>query len=183
MSESFIDLIIELKTFITKLSELSEEETAKINKKNKTTTPTKNYIKNMIDISNTTLQKILSKITKKNNNISEKKKESYYNRIMNTIYNSNISDIIYKYLCIANDKICSDTMNMMRTIKLNTFETNTLHFEIDLELISRLIYEGYSKTIKYFVLILYLMEITGIEKTNDEYLESYEIKYKKTIKI
>lgn len=177
MSENFIELIIELKKFISLLNDLSEEETLKLNKKNKTNT--KNYIKNMIDISNTTLQKILTKITKNNKNISDKKKETYYNRIINTIYNSNISDIIYKYICVVNDKICTDTMNTMRTVKLNTFETNTLHFEIDLGLISRLIYDGYSKTIKHFVSIIYLMEITGLDKTNDDYLESYEIKYKK----
>ena len=55
--------------------------------------------------------------------------------------------------------------------------------KIDLELISRLIYEGYSKTVKHYIIIIYLMEITGREKTDDEYLESYELKYKKIIKL
>lgn len=180
MSEEFIYLIIELKKYTISLQNITEEEIVKINKKNKSNI--KNYIKNILDMSNTTLQKILIKVTNKNKNISPPKKESYYNKIINKIYNSNISDIIYKYICIANDKICIDTMNMMRTVKLNTFETNTLHFEIDLELISRLIFEGYSKTLKHFILIMYLIEITGIDKTDDEYLESYEMKYKKLIK-
>jgi predicted acylesterase/phospholipase RssA len=180
ISENFINIMIELKSYIVKLNEISEEETIKINRKNKSdkSDKFKNYIKNTIDIANTTLQKILLKVTNKNKNISQPKKESYYDKIVKKIYNSNISDIIYKYLCIANDKICSDEMNNLRTVKLNTFETNTLHFEIDLELISRLIFEGYSKTIKYYVNILRLMELIEKEKINDEYLESYEVKYK-----
>lgn len=181
ISENFINIIIELKSYIIKLSETSEEEIVKINKKSKLD-KTKNYIKNTIYIANTTLQKILLKVTNKNKNISQPKKESYYDKIVKKIYNSNISDIIYKYLYIANDKICSDEMNNIRTVKLNTFETNTLHFEIDLELISRLIFEGYSKTIKYYINILRLIELTEKEKINDEYLESYEMKYKKNIK-
>jgi predicted acylesterase/phospholipase RssA len=181
MSVNFIDLIMELKTFILKLEYLSDNETIKLNKINKTSN--KNYIQNVIDISKTTLQKILTRITKKNKNINDNKKESYYKRIISKLYESNISDIIYKYICVANDRICTDMMNNMRTVKLNTFETNTLHFKIDNELISRLIYEGYSKTIKHYVSMLYLMEITNLDKSNDMYLESYEVKYKKLLDI
>ena len=68
-------------------------------------------------------------------------------------FHMDITGILYKYMSIANDRICNDSFNRMRTIKLNTFETNTLHFEMTEELKSRLIYEGFSKTIKHFQLV------------------------------
>jgi len=178
ISEKFIKIISELKKNILELSEITEKELCIINKKNRS--DVKNYMKNTIDITNMTLNKILTKVTNKNYNIT-KKKESYYDKIINKIYSSNIGDIVYKYICIANDKICTDSINNMRTVKLNTFETNILHFEMDLELTSRLIYEGFSKTIKYYTNILRIMEIADKNKTTDEYIESFEMKFKKNI--
>ncbi len=173
VGKSFISIILQLKENIVSLSEITEAELYLMNKP-------KNYIRNMIDIANTTIHKILTRVTGKDHMI--KKNETYFNRIINKIYSSNISDIIYKYTCIANDRICMDTMNNMRTVKLNTFETNLLQFEIDSDLVSRLLYEGFSKTIKHYVNILRIMEITGIDKSDAEYIESYEQKYKKIIR-
>ena len=49
------------------------------------------------------------------------------------------------------------------------------------ELKCRLIYEGYSKTIKYFTNLLHLIEITERPRSSDEFLESIELRYKKMI--
>jgi predicted acylesterase/phospholipase RssA len=179
ISEEFTNIIINLRNKIIKLEKISNNAIIEINKKNKII-QIKNYIQNIIEITKTMLQKISIKITKKYN---IEKTKTYYERIIEKIYNSNVTDIFVKYICIANDKICLDSINNMRTIKLNTFETNTLHFSIDEELLGRLIYEGYSKTMKYYVNILKIMEITEMNRITDEYLESYELKYKKIINI
>lgn len=104
---------------------------------------------------------------------------STYSRALDYIFNTEIAGIVYKYLCIVNDRICNDTFNQMRTIQLNTFEANTLHFNMDDELKTRLIYEGYTKTIQYFTSILRVMEMTNKTRSNDEFIESNDLKFKK----
>jgi hypothetical protein len=130
----------------------------------------------------TTISKIFTRSSNNEVDIDNKHntRKSTYRKAIDYFFNTDMTGIIYKYTCIANDRICNDSINRMRTIKLNTFETQTLHFNMDDELISRLIYEGYSKTIKYFTNILHIMEITGRTRPiNNEYLDSYELRYKK----
>jgi predicted patatin/cPLA2 family phospholipase len=141
------------------------------------------YIQNqntsIIKLVSTSISKIFTRSSNNEVRICDEQK-SPYRKAIDYFFNSDMSGIIYKYTCIANDRICNDSINRMRTIKLNTFETQTLHFNMQDDLISRLIYEGYSKTIKYFTNILHIMEITGKTRpVNDEYLESYELRFKK----
>jgi len=100
-----------------------------------------------------------------------------YKKVVDYFFHTDMAGIFYKYMCIANDRICTDMFNRMRTIKVNTFETNVLHFGMDRELKSRLIYEGYSKTIKYFTNILRIMELTQMSRVSD-FIPSYEVLYK-----
>jgi hypothetical protein len=109
----------------------------------------------------------------KNNDIEK----TSYQKALDYIFNTNMKDIFYNYMCIANDKIYNDEFNGMRTVKLNTFETGVLHFNMTKELKSRLIYEGYSKTIKYFTSILHTMNITNM-KRDEEYIGTLNTKFK-----
>lgn len=142
----------------------------------------KNNNNSSIQLLLTTISKIFTRSSNNEVDIDNKHNihKSTYRKAIDYFFNTDMTGIIYKYTCIANDRICNDSINKMRTIKLNTFETQTLHFNMDDELISRLIYEGYSKTIKYFTNILRIMEITGKTRPiTDEYLDSYELRFKK----
>jgi hypothetical protein len=107
--------------------------------------------------------------------------KSSYQKAIDFFFHTDLTGILYKYVCIASDRICNDSFNRMRTIKINTFESHLLDFNMDDDMKARLIYEGYSKTIKYFTNLLHIMELTGRNRSDDEYLESYEIRYKKHI--
>lgn len=106
------------------------------------------------------------------------KNKSSYQKALDFFFHTDMTGILYKYMCIANDKICNDSFNRMRTIKINPFEASALHFDMSDDLKFRLVYEGYSKTIKYFTNLLHIMEITNRSRPADEYLESYELRYK-----
>jgi NTE family protein len=163
-----------------KLTNSSVIEINKTKKENKIT----NYINSHIQISLTMINKILTRSDNSNIDLTDidlDRNKSSYRKVIDYFCHTDMTGILYKYMCIANDKICNDNFNNMRTIKLNTFETSTLHFGMDDEIKSRLIYEGYSKTIKYFVNILRIMELTGRTRTNEEYIETYEIKFKKLL--
>ncbi|VBB18921.1 hypothetical protein YASMINEVIRUS_1453 [Yasminevirus sp. GU-2018] len=143
--------------------------------------PIKNYIKNSIQIATTMIVKILTRGSGSNIDTSDlelNKEQSSYTKAVNYLFHTDMLGILYKYICIANDRICNDSFNRMRTIKLNTFETATLHFDMDEELKGRLIYEGFSKTIKHFTSLLHIMEITERQRPSDEYLDSVEQRYK-----
>ena len=142
----------------------------------------KNHINSSIQLVSTTISKIFTRSSNNEIDIENQyiHKPSSYRKAIDYFFNTDMTGIISKYMCIANDRICNDSINKTRTIKLNTFETQTLHFNMDDELISRLIYEGYSKTIKYFTNILHIMEITGKRRpVNEEYIDSYELRFKK----
>lgn len=153
---------------------------------NKLTAGSKNYIQSSIDIATSMTQKILtrnnndSSITNNNNVIIESDKASYQ-KLIDYFFHTDMTGIMTKYTCIANDRLCNDSVNQMRTIRLNTFETSVLHFGMDTDLKARLIYEGFTKTIKYFSSILYILEITGKNRSPDEFIESYEIRFKNYI--
>lgn len=139
----------------------------------------KNYINTYIQIAYQTIIKILTKDSEKIESLDNRK--SSYQKVIDYFFHTDMTGIFYKYMCIANDKICNDTFNDMRTIKLNTFETSTLHFNMEDDLKARLLYEGYSKTIKFFASIIHIMEISGKSRSTDEYLESYELRFKKLL--
>ena len=155
-----------------------------INKKKKKEDHIKNQINNSIQIATSMISKILTKGTGNNIDTSDidiniEQNKSTYSKALDYVCQTDMTGILYKYMCIANDRICNDFFNRMRTIKINTFETATLHYGMDNELQARLIYEGYSKTIKYFTSLLHIMEMTRRTRPKDEYLESYELKYKR----
>lgn len=157
-----------------------------VNKTDISVTIVKNYIKNSIQIGTSMISKILTKGTGSNIDTSDdietdQKKSSYTKAAVDYFFQTDMTGILYKYMCIANDRICNDLFNRMRTIKINTFETSTLHFDMDDELKARLIYEGYSKTIKYLTSLLHIMELTERPRSVDEYLESYEMRYKHSV--
>lgn len=145
----------------------------------------KNYINNSIQIAISMISKILTRGSGNNIDLSDtdllNKNSSSYQRLVDYFFHTDMPGIMFKYICIANDRICSDSYNKIRTIKLNTFETATLQFDMNDELKCRLIYEGYSKTIKYFTNLLHLIEITERPRSSDEFLESIELRYKKMI--
>lgn len=144
----------------------------------------KNYISNSIQIAIAMISKILTRGSGNNIDITDldiNKNNSSYQKAMDYFFHTDMIGIFYKYMNIANDRICNDSYNKMRTIKLNTFETKVLHYDMDDELKTRLMYEGYSKTIKYFINLLHIMEMTKKSRTKDEYLESYELRFKKMI--
>jgi hypothetical protein len=182
-SEIMINLYKKLTTFET-LTNLAVDT---INKNKKNDTSTKNYISSSIQIGTTMISKILTKGTGNNidtihmENIEIDQNKSSYTKAMDYFFHTDMTGIMYKYMCIANDRICNDSFNRMRTIKINTFETSTLHFDMDDELKARLIYEGYSKTIKYFTSLLHIMEKTERPRATDEYIESFELRYKHQI--
>lgn len=177
-----------MKTLYKKL-EMFEKITNKavedINKKEKKKDGhIRNYINNSIQVAITMASKILTRGSGNNVDLTDidlNKERSSYQKALDFFFHTDMTGILYKYMCIANDRICNDSFNRMRTIKINTFEASTLHFDMDDELKFRLIYEGYSKTIKYFTNLLHIMEITERPRPEDEYLESFELRYKKLI--
>lgn len=118
---------------------------------------------------------LINKILKNNDVIYTNNKT--YTKPIDFFYNTDMFGILGKCMTIINNKINNDFFNEHRTIKLNPFETKILHFNMDENLKFRLIYEGYSKTLKYFSNILHLMEITQLTMTN-EYIASFEMRYK-----
>jgi hypothetical protein len=142
----------------------------------------KNHINNSVQIALTMIIKVLTRGSGNNIDLTDidvMKKKSSYQNALDYFFHTDMTGILYKYMCIANDRICNDSFNLMRTIKINTFETSVLHFGMDDDLKFRLIYEGYSKTIKYFTSLLHVMEITERSRSPDEFVESFEIRYKK----
>jgi hypothetical protein len=135
-----------------------------------------------IDIGKTLCQKIL--LRSSSNDLDTTKinqdNKSSYQKAIDYFFHADITGILYNYMCISNNKICGDSFNKMRTINLNTFETSVLHFGMKDNLKCRLIFEGYSKTIKYFSSILKSMEITERYK-REEFLETLETRYIKSI--
>jgi len=141
-----------------------------------------NYMQLGIDIANAFIDKILTKANTDNMNkklIPGPGNQGRIQKVIDFFWHTDLYGILYKYMCIASDRICGDTYNDMRTIKLNTFETKTLHFNMPMYLKHRIVYEGYSKTVKYFANTLHIMEITGMKKTDDELLETFDIRAKK----
>lgn len=174
-TKQFNDIMITLYNKITKFEEITIIESEK--------QKTENYVMNGINIAKEMISKIVTKGTG-NNIISDIEKDNAknkrsYEKIMDYFFHTDMTGILYKYMCIANDKICNDTFNRMRTIKLNTYEIGTLQFDMNNKLKGRLIYEGYTKTIKYFANILNIMELTEKDRTNNEFIESIELRYKK----
>jgi hypothetical protein len=169
-----------LNTKLNKFNELTNRATDEI-KKNRTDS-FKNYIQPSIDIGLTMISKIVTRGTGNDYDVDEirsSQKGSSYQKVVDYFFHTDMTGILYKYMCIANDRICNDTFNQMRTIKLNTFETNTLHFDMNRDLKCRLIYEGYSKTIKFFANQLRIMELTKRRRVPDDFVPSYEVKYKR----
>jgi hypothetical protein len=179
--EYFVNLLKKLNHNLVKFDKLTKDGVELINTNNKSN-KTKNYIQTSIDIGLMMISKIVMRGTS-NYDIKEIKSSqtdtSSYRKVIDYFFHTDMTGMLYKYSCMANDRICNDIFNQMRTIKLNAFETSTLQFDITPDLKSRLIYEGYSKTIKYFVNILRIMEMTNRHRSTDEYIPSYEIRFKK----
>ena len=179
----FVRLLKNLNTRLTKFNDLTNKATdmIKISKKNDAQN-FENYIQPSIDIGLTMISKIVTRGTGNDYNIKDiqsSQSSASYQKVVDYFFHADMTGIFYKYMCIANDRICNDTFNQMRTIKLNTFETNVLHFDMSRDLKSRLIYEGYSKTIKFFANQLRIMEMTRRRRAMDEFVPSYEVKYKR----
>lgn len=163
-SMQFMSLIKKLCTMIKSIDKLIEKS---IEKKT-----INNTLSTTIQLAYNLINKIL-----KNNDITYTNNKSYYTKPIDYFYNTDMFGILGKCLTVINNKVNNDFFNEQRTIKLNAYETKILHFNMDDNLKFRLIYEGYSKTIKYFSNLLHIMEITG--KTNiNEYIESFELRYK-----
>ena len=163
-SMQFMSLIKKLCTMIKSIDKLIEKS---IEKKT-----INNTLSTTIQLAYNLINKIL-----KNNDITYTNNKSYYTKPIDYFYNTDMFGILGKCMTIINNKVNNDFFNEQRTIKLNAYETKILHFNMDDNLKFRLIYEGYSKTIKYFSNLLHIMEITG--KTNiNEYIESFELRYK-----
>lgn len=147
-----------------------------------------NNIKERIEIGLSMISKITGDSSNKSKSLSlldlNNIQSSYsYKKVIDYFFHTDMAGIFYKYMCIANDRICTDMFNRMRTIKVNTFETGVLHFNMGLDLKARLIYEGYSKTVKFFANQLRIMELTKMSRPtadrNFDYVPSYEVQYKK----
>jgi len=181
----FTEIIKDLSQKMIKFETMTNDAVTLINKsKKKDEIHIKNYINNIIQISKSMISKILTRGSGNNPDLQDadlEKEKSSYQKALGYFFQTDMTGILYKFLCMTNDRICNDPFNIIRTINLNTFETSTLHFSMDNELKARLIYEGLSKTIKYFSHILQLMEITGINRPNDNYIESIELRYYKYI--
>jgi hypothetical protein len=180
ISKYMLNIMNNLNTKINSIEKLIDKSISYLIKHKKE--EVKNNLTSDIQLLITTISKIFTRSSNNEVDIDNQhsKHKSTYRKAIDYFFNTDMTGIIYRYTCIANDRICNDSINRMRTIKLNTFETQTLHFNMSDELISRLIYEGYSKTIKYFTNILHIMEITGKNRpVNEEYLDSYELRFKK----
>lgn len=176
----FSEVMENLHKKISLFETLTETATKEINKKRSKDNQIKNYIKNSVHIALVMINKVLTRGSSNDLNTADENKSSYM-KLLDHFFHTDMTGILYKYMCIANDRICNDSFNRMRTIKLNTFETKTLHFGMDDELKARLIYEGYSKTIKHFTSLLHIMEITDRKRSEEEYLESFELRYKNSL--
>lgn len=163
-SMQFMSLIKKLCTMIKSIDKLIEKS---IEKKT-----INNTLSTTIQLAYNLINKIL-----KNNDITYTNNKSYYTKPIDYFYNTDMFGILGKCMTIINNKVNNDFFNEQRTIKLNAYETKILHFNMDDNLKFRLIYEGYSKTIKYFSNLLHIMEITGNTNIN-EYIESFELRYK-----
>ncbi len=173
-SDDFINIIFNLNKKLTKFDELTVKASEKL--------ITKNYIKTTVDIALSALSKVMTRATYKDVDLNNSNLDkSSYSKVVDFFFHTDMSGMMYKYGCIVNDRNCNDTFNNMRTIKISAFETSMMHFNMDVDLKARLIYEGYSKTIKYFTSLLHIMEITGRTRSNAKYIESYETRFKKMI--
>jgi predicted patatin/cPLA2 family phospholipase len=183
-SVHFSELMKRLYKKFKRFEELTVAAVIVVNKTKKKEDHIKNYIDNSIQIATTMISKVLTRGSGNNidmDDLGMDKEKSSYSKALDYFFHTDMTGMMYKYLCIANDRICNDSLNNMRTIRLNTFETSTLHFDMNDELKARLIYEGYSKTVKYFTSLLHIMEITERPRPNAEYLESFELRYKRLI--
>lgn len=153
------------------------------NKNPKTSPPTKNWISSNIQIALVTISKILTQGSGNNIDFSDvdpgTQEKSSYQKAFDYFFHTDMTGILFKYMCMVNDRVCNDSFNRMRTIRLNTYEASTLNFNMDQELKGRLIFEGFSKTIKYFTNLLNIMEKTKRTRADQEYLESCNIRYKR----
>lgn len=168
---------------LTEFNTLTDNAVALINKNVKTDQIIKNWISNNIQIASTTIKKILKQgsvtnIDSPDIETTPIKEKSSYQKIYDYFFNINMLEISFKYMCIVNN-VCNDSFNRMRTIRLNTYEASTLNFKMDQELKGRLIFEGFSKTIKYFTNLLNIMEKTKRIRADSEFLESLGIRYMK----
>jgi predicted patatin/cPLA2 family phospholipase len=180
-SRFFVEIMKSLYKKLETFEKMTNEAMEGINKKDPLS---KNHINNHIQVAMTMISKILTRGSGNNVDLTDielKKDRSTYQKALDFFFHTDMTGIMYKYMCIANDRICNDSFNRMRTIKINTFEASVLHFDMDDDLKFRLIYEGYSKTVKYFTNLLHIMEITEMSRPDDEYLESFELRYKKMI--
>ena len=177
----FVRLLKDLNTKLVRFNELTNGA-IEVLKKTKKDAP-KNYMQSSIDIGLMMISKIVTRGTGNDYDIKDiqlsQSASSSYKKVVDYFFHTDMTGIFYKYMCIASDRICNDTFNQMRTIKLNTFETNTLHFDMSRDLKCRLIYEGYSKTIKFFANQLRIMELTKKCRALDDLIPSYEVKYRK----
>lgn len=184
-SRFFTDIMKTLYKKLESFEKMTNKAVEDINKpQKKKELHVKNYINSSIQVATTMISKILTRGSGNNVDLTDidlNKDRSSYQKALDFFFHTDMTGILYKYMCIANDRICNDSFNRMRTIKINTFEAATLHFDMDDDLKFRLIYEGYSKTIKYFTNLLHIMEITERPRPEDEYLESFELRYKKLI--
>jgi Patatin-like phospholipase len=178
----FVKLLKNLNAKLVQFDELTKNATEVVRKADSKTDKFKNYMQPSIDIGLMMISKIVTRGTGNDYDIQDiqtsQAVRSSYQKVVDYFFHTDMTGILYKYMCIANDRICNDMFNQMRTIKLNTFETNTMHFSMERDLKSRLIYEGYSKTIKHFANLLRIMEMTKRGRAPDEYIPSYELRYK-----
>lgn len=172
-STHFIYVIKKLYNSILLFEKLTNGAVEQINKKN--VIKIKNNIAHTIQIAHATFFKILKTTMEEIKNST-----SYYTKPIDYFYNTDMNGILSKCALLINNKL-NNPFNELRTIKLNPFETKMLHFDMDDNLKIRLLYEGYSKTIKYFAGLLHIMEITNKNKQNSEYSESFEQRYKNNI--
>jgi predicted patatin/cPLA2 family phospholipase len=182
-SKYFSEIMKNLYKKLLEFDTITNNATIFVNKKRKEKF-IKNYMTCSVQIAITMISKILTRGSGNNidmTNFEIKKEQSSYQKVLDYFFHTDMTGILYKYMSIANDRICNDSFNDMRTIKLNSFETSTLHFNMDDDLKARLMGEGYFKTIRYFTSLLHTMEVTGKLRSSDEYIESIEIVYKKML--
>ena len=149
------------------------------------TKPTKNYLSTGILIAHSMINKIYMRSNDIGIDMSEIEtslKKSMFRKSIDYFFQTDMTGILLKYMCIANDRVCDDTFNQMRTVRLNSFETGSFQFDMCNTVKTRLFYEGFTKTIKFFVSRLRIFEII-CENTNiEEYIETNETIYKRELK-
>ena len=77
------------------------------------------------------------------------------------------TNIITKYFELANDKSLHDKYHEIRTIRLNVFDAGSLEFNMSPDKKSLLIYEGFSKTMKFLSKQLFIYENANIPITSN----------------